>query len=118
VLRGGMKAKEMKMFRSQIQSIPAEEERVTLAIGKCAGEGFDDPRLDTLFLGLPIAWRGTVEQYVGRMHRNYQGKSEVVIYDYVDGSHPQLRSMYKKREAAYKKIGYEVCDFVKPKDVT
>jgi superfamily II DNA or RNA helicase len=109
ILRGGMTDKEMKVFRSQLQDIPNEEERIVLAIGKCAGEGLDDPRLDTLFLMLPISWQGKVEQYVGRMHRNHDGKTEVRIYDYVDSSHRQLMSMYKRRVSKYRKIGYEVC---------
>ena len=84
------------------------EERIILAIGKCAGEGFDDSRLDTLFLTLPISWHGKVEQYVGRMHRQHEGKTEVRIYDYIESGHPQLKGMYKRRATKYRKIGYEI----------
>jgi superfamily II DNA or RNA helicase len=108
LLRGGMSEKETKEFRSRLRNIPDGEERIVLAIGKCAGEGFDDPRLDTLFLMLPISWHGTVEQYVGRMHRDHEGKTEVQIYDYLDSRSRMLKGMYKKRAAKYPKIGYEI----------
>jgi len=108
LLRGGMSEKEAKEFRSRLRNIPDGEERIVLAIGKCAGEGFDDPRLDTLFLMLPISWHGTVEQYVGRMHRDHEGKTEVQIYDYVDSRSRMLKGMYRKRAAKYRKIGYEI----------
>jgi superfamily II DNA or RNA helicase len=108
VLRGGMSEKEMRELRARLHSIPTDEERLILASGKCVGEGFDDPRLDTLFLMLPISWHGKVEQYVGRMHREHQGKTEVQIYDYVDSGHSQLKNMYKRRATKYKKIGYEI----------
>ena len=72
------------------------------------GEGFDDARLDTLFLALPIAWRGTVAQYAGRVNRNYDLKREVIIYDYVDNQAPVLAGMYRKRKNAHIAIGYKV----------
>ena len=72
----------------QLKNIPENEERLIIATGRYLGEGFDDARLDTLFLALPIAWRGTVAQYAGRLHRNYERKSEVIIYDYVDDQVP------------------------------
>src|SRR5438046_2145247 len=68
----------------RLAAIPPEEGRVILATGKYIGEGFDDPRLDTLFLTLPVSWRGTIAQYVGRLHRLYDGKREVRVYDYAD----------------------------------
>lgn len=108
VLRGGMTEKEMKEWRARLQEIGDDEERIILAIGKCAGEGFDDPRLDTLFLMLPISFHGRVEQYVGRMHREHEGKTEVRIYDYVDSGHRMLRAMYRRRATKYRKIGYEI----------
>lgn len=108
VLKGGMSDKEMNELRAKLKDIPDNEERIILAIGKCAGEGFDDSRLDTLFLTLPISWHGKVEQYVGRMHRQHEGKTEVRIYDYMDSGHPQLKGMYKRRATKYRKIGYEI----------
>ena len=108
LLRGGMSDREMKDFHCRRQDIPNDQERVILAIAKCAGEGFDDARLDTLFLMLPISFHGRVEQYVGRLHRDHEGKTEVRIYDYVDSGHPMLKGMFKRRATKYRKIGYEI----------
>ncbi len=88
--------------------MPADEKLVVVAIGKYIGEGFNFPRLDTLMLATPIAWEGNVEQYAGRLHRNYEGKKEVIIYDYVDSNIRVLDTMYHKRLRAYKKIGYSL----------
>ncbi len=79
---------------------------IILATGKYAGEGFDEPRLDTLFLAMPISWSGTLSQYVGRLHREYPGKSSVMIYDYADIHVRMLENMYKKRLRGYAKLGY------------
>jgi superfamily II DNA or RNA helicase len=84
------------------------KERLILATGRYLGEGFDDPRLDTLFLTMPISWRGTLTQYVGRLHRDYQSKKEVIVYDYVDVAVPVLVRMAAKRQAGYKALGYVV----------
>jgi superfamily II DNA or RNA helicase len=81
----------------QLASIPAAEERLVLATGRYIGEGFDDARLDTLFLALPVAWKGTLVQYAGRLHRQRPDKSEVRIYDYVDRNVPVLARMFVKR---------------------
>jgi len=107
VLSGGMGSKQRKMAVEQLRNIPENEERLIIATGRYLGEGFDDARLDTLFLALPIAWRGTVSQYAGRLHRNYDRKSEVIIYDYVDDQVPVLAGMFGKRKKGYKAIGYE-----------
>ncbi len=72
-----------------------------------SGRGFDDARLDTLFLTLPISWRGTLAQYAGRLHRVHAAKREVLIYDYVDVREPMLAKMAAKREAGYRSLGYE-----------
>lgn len=72
------------------------------------GEGFDDARLDTLLLALPISWKGTLQQYAGRLHRDFDGKKEVRIYDYVDASIPMLLRMYDKRIKGYKDMGYAI----------
>ena len=108
VLSGGMGSKQRAFVMDQLKQIPQEEERLIIATGRYLGEGFDDARLDTLFLALPIAWRGTVAQYAGRLHRNYDRKSEVIIYDYVDDQVPVLAGMFGKRKKGYKAIGYEL----------
>jgi superfamily II DNA or RNA helicase len=108
VLSGGMGRKQRILLMDQLKNIPEDEERLIIATGRDLGEGFDDARLDTLFLALPIAWRGTVAQYAGRLHRNYDRKSEVIIYDYVDDQVPVLAGMFGKRKKGYKAIGYEV----------
>ena len=90
------------------KNIPEDETLVIVATGKYVGEGFDYPRLDTLFLALPIAWKGKVAQYAGRLHRNHPGKQEVQIYDYVDIHVPMLDKMYQKRLKGYAAIGYRI----------
>ena len=79
-----------------------------VAIGQYIGEGFNFPRLDTMMLTMPISWQGNVEQYAGRLHRDYEGKRDVIIYDYVDAHIRVLESMYYKRLRTYKRIGYEI----------
>ncbi len=108
VLSGGMGRKQRNLLMDQLKSIPEDKERLIIATGRYLGEGFDDARLDTLFLASPIAWRGTVAQYAGRLHRNYDRKIEVIIYDYVDDQVPVLAGMFGKRKKGYKAIGYEV----------
>ena len=108
VLKGGMGAKQLRAANDVLQSIPIDEERLVLATGRYIGEGFDDARLDTLFLAMPIAWKGTVVQYVGRLQRRFAGKSEVVVYDYVDRQVPMLARMFAKRLRAYTALGYEI----------
>lgn len=108
VLSGGMGRIQRASLMDQLKTIPQDVERLIIATGRYLGEGFDDARLDTLFLASPIAWRGTVSQYAGRLHRNYEGKNEVIIYDYVDDQVPVLAGMFVKRKKGYKTIGYEV----------
>jgi superfamily II DNA or RNA helicase len=110
VLKGGMGAKQRRAIAEQLSAIPNSEERVLLATGRYIGEGFDDARLDTLFLALPISWHGTLQQYVGRLHRLHDNKREVVVYDYVDGSVPVLCKMYEKRVRGYEAVGYTIHD--------
>jgi superfamily II DNA or RNA helicase len=110
VLKGGMGKKQLRLVQEQMERIPAEEERVLLATGRFAGEGFDDARLDTLFLAMPFSWKGTLHQYAGRLHRQYEGKKEVRIYDYVDVQVPLLKRMYNKRSGGYRALGYEFRD--------
>jgi hypothetical protein len=108
VLRGGMSRKEIEKTRAQLSAIPEDEERLLLATGRYAGEGFDDARLDTLFLTLPISWRGTIAQYVGRLHRLHDGKREVRVYDYVDFDVPMLSRMFDRRCKGYEAVGYTI----------
>jgi len=107
-LCGSVSAKERREAMEQLEAIPADEPMLILATGRYVGEGFDYPRLDTLFLALPIAWKGKVAQYAGRLHREYSGKDEVQIYDYVDIHIPVLERMYHKRLKGYAAIGYRV----------
>ncbi|OAS13321.1 TOTE conflict system archaeo-eukaryotic primase domain-containing protein [Paenibacillus oryzisoli] len=106
VLRGGMGKKQREAIRQKIASIPDTEERVFIATGKLIGEGFDDARLDTLFLVHPISWKGSLQQYAGRLHRSHANKKDVQIYDYIDIQVSILMSMYKKRIAGYRAMGY------------
>ncbi len=108
ILKGGMGKNQRKEVMGKIKSIPDTQERLILATGRYIGEGFDDARLDTLFLTLPISWRGTLQQYVGRLHRIHDNKRVVQVYDYVDAEVSLLARMYQKRLRGYKAIGYEV----------
>jgi superfamily II DNA or RNA helicase len=110
VLRGGRSSKERREVQEQLASIPNNEERLLLATGRYIGEGFDDARLDTLFLALPVSWKGTLVQYAGRLHRLHPGKREVRIVDYVDTKVPMLARMFEKRRAGYRSMGYRVDD--------
>jgi len=105
VLRGGMSAKDRKAAAAAL-NVADHEERLILAIGRYIGEGFDDPRLDTLFLTMPIAWKGTLAQYVGRLHRQHDGKKDVLVVDYVDSAVPVLARMAAKRRSGYRALGY------------
>jgi superfamily II DNA or RNA helicase len=109
-LKGGLGVKQRRSVAEQLNAIPAGEERVLLATGRYIGEGFDDARLDTLFLAMPISWRGTLQQYVGRLHRLHDNKHEVIVYDYVDGCIPVFSAMFSKRVCGYEAVGYEIQD--------
>jgi superfamily II DNA or RNA helicase len=106
VLKGGTSGKERRQALEQLASIPDTSERLVLATGRYVGEGFDDARLDTLFLAMPISWKGTLIQYAGRLHRHHPRKVEVRIYDYVDREVPMLLRMFEKRLTTYRAIGY------------
>lgn len=110
VLRGGMGAGDRKAVVERLRAIPDDAPRVLLATGRYVGEGFDDARLDTLFLGLPVSWRGTVQQYAGRLHRLHERKREVRIYDYVDAAVAMLSRMHERRLRGYAAIGYVVAN--------
>ncbi len=108
VLRGGMGKKQRAAARERLASVQADEERVLLATGRYLGEGFDDARLDTLFLTLPVSWRGTIIQYAGRLHRLHEGKREARIYDYADLDVPMLSRMFDRRCQGYEAVGYNI----------
>jgi len=107
VLYGGMNATERRTSEEGLKR-PDTEERLVLATGRYLGEGFDDASLDTLFLTMPISWKGTLAQYVGRLHREHHAKREVVVYDYVDSGVQLLARMALKRQSGYRGLGYEV----------
>lgn len=106
--------KEKRETMQRLQTIPDSEQLVIVATGKYVGEGFDYPRLDTLFLALPISWKGLLTQYAGRLHREYEGKKDVRIYDYIDIHEPICDSMYRKRLKGYAAIGYKTINTAQP----
>ncbi len=106
VLHGGRSTKKRQQELDRLTAIPDNEERLILATGRYIGEGFDDARLDTLFLALPISWKGILVQYVGRLHRLHPEKTEVRVYDYVDHKVPMLERMFQRRLRGYRAIGY------------
>src|SRR5947208_4707821 len=108
VLRGGMGKKQREAIAAELAAVPPESERVIVATGRYIGEGFDDARLDTLFLTLPVSWHGTIAQYAGRLHRLYDGKREVRIYDYADLNVPMLARMFDRQCRGYEAVGYSI----------
>ncbi|WP_330389454.1 phospholipase D-like domain-containing protein [Geosporobacter ferrireducens] len=106
-LMGGMSAKNTREILERITDTPIDRQLTLVATGKYIGEGFDEPRLDTLFLAMPISWKGTLQQYAGRLHRLFENKNEVRIYDYVDIHIRMLEKMYNKRLNGYASIGYK-----------
>lgn len=106
LLIGGRGKKQIKEELDKIKEYPQSKNLVIIATGKLIGEGFDEPRLDTLFLAMPISWRGTLQQYAGRLHRIYKNKEDITIYDYVDSEITMLANMYKKRLKGYEVMGY------------
>ena len=108
VLKGGMKNTQRNLAIDMIKSFSKDEQFIILATGKYIGEGFDEPRLDTLFLTMPISWKGILEQYAGRLQRTYEGKNVVKIYDYVDNNVSILVKMYNKRLKGYKNLDYNI----------
>lgn len=113
-LTGTCTAKEKREALQRLQEIPADEPLVIVATGQYVGEGFDYPRLDTLFLALPISWKGRLEQYAGRLHRENDGKKDVRIYDYIDIHEPLCDNMYHNRLRAYAAIGYQTVQLGQP----
>ena len=106
VLHGTMKTPTRREALAHFATVPDGKPRLLLATGRYIGEGFDDARLDSLFLAMPVSWKGTLIQYSGRLHRLYAGKTEVRIYDYVDRRVPMLLRMFEKRLRGYRAMGY------------
>lgn len=107
VLYGGLKPKKRKEMIERLSECSAEQKKAILATGTYIGEGFDDPRLDTLFITMPISFKGRIVQYSGRLHRKYHSKKDVQIFDYIDAENPILQRMYQRRLKTYKAIGYK-----------
>jgi superfamily II DNA or RNA helicase len=114
VLHGRMSRKQRAVVIAQLDQLPPEAPRILLATGKLVGEGFDHPPLDTLVLAMPISWRGTLQQYVGRLHREHDNKADVRIVDFVDTGHPALRRMWEKRQRSYRVMGYRISTLANP----
>lgn len=107
-LHGRMSKKQRAALVGELDALPPGTPRVLLSTGKLVGEGFDHPALDTLVLGMPISWKGTLQQYAGRLHREHTGKTRVRIIDFVDTGHPALLRMWDKRQHGYQAMGYRV----------
>ena len=107
-LQGGMGVKQRRAAYQALSEVPDDEERLLIATGRYLGEGFDDARLDTLFLTMPVSWKGTLAQYAGRLHREHHDKGEVVVVDYADLNVPVLARMHQKRITGSKTLGYSI----------
>ena len=105
-----MSKQEEKEKIKRLEELPDDEERLIIATGKYIGEGFDHARLDTLFLVMPLSWKGTLQQYVGRLHRLHDHKLRVKVFDYVDHKEPMLKAMFDKRMKGYHSMGYKILD--------
>ena len=108
LMTGNNSKKEHRKILEQMRQVNNDKSMILVATGSLIGEGFDFPRLDTLFMATPVSFRGVVEQYAGRLNCDYVGKENVIIYDYVDNHIPMFDNMYVKRLKAYKQIGYEL----------
>jgi superfamily II DNA or RNA helicase len=108
VLHGRMGKRQRQETIERLNGLRDDEPRVLLATGKLIGEGFDHALLDTMVLAMPISWKGTLQQYAGRLHRQHEMKTSIMIYDYVDAAHPQLVRMWEKRKRGYRAMGYEI----------
>jgi len=110
VLHGRMPRKQRAALITEFDALPPDAPRVLLATGKLVGEGFDHPALDTLVLAMPVSWKGTLQQYAGRLHREHATKTDVRIIDFVDTGHPALLRMWDKRQRGYKAMGYRITE--------
>ena len=103
-----MSKKQRSALVADLDALPPDAPRVLLSTGKLVGEGFDHPPLDTLVLAMPVSWKGTLQQYAGRLHREHASKADVRIIDFVDTGHPALLRMWDKWQAGYKAMGYRL----------
>jgi superfamily II DNA or RNA helicase len=110
VLHGRMSPKQRAALTAALDDLPPEAPRVLLSTGKLVGEGFDHPALDTLVLAMPISWKGTLQQYAGRLHRDHIDKADIRIVDFVDTGHPALLRMWDKRQNGYRAMGYRIAE--------
>ena len=108
VLHGRMPKKQRAKIITELDSLPSDAPRILLATGKLVGEGFDHPPLNTLVLAMPISWKGTLQQYAGRLHREHATKTDVRIIDFVDTGHPALLRMWDRRRRGYRAMGYKL----------
>lgn len=108
VLHGRMSRKQRAALVADLDALPPDAPRVLLSTGKLVGEGFDHPPLDTLVLAMPVSWKGTLQQYAGRLHREHASKTDVRIIDFVDTGHPALLRMWDKRQRGYRAMGYRI----------
>jgi superfamily II DNA or RNA helicase len=108
VLHGRISKKQRASLVADLNELPPDVPRILLATGKLVGEGFDHPPLDTLVLAMPVSWRGTLQQYAGRLHREHASKTDVRIIDFVDTGHPALLRMWDKRQRGYRAMGYRI----------
>lgn len=109
LLTGANGTKARRAQVEELNKVDNSDSLILVGTGSLLGEGFDFPRLDTLFMATPVSGENVVEQYVGRLNRDYDGKENVIVYDYVDSHIPKFDKMYSARMKAYKKIGYELC---------
>lgn len=110
VLHGRMSKRQRAAMIAVLNELPPEAPRILLATGKLVGEGFDHPALDTLVLAMPVSWKGTLQQYAGRLHREHATKTDVRIIDFVDTGHPALLRMWDKRQRGYRAMGYRIVE--------
>lgn len=108
ILYGDNSDKDNSHVRQQLKEISRNQSLILVATGQKIGEGFDYPRLDTLMLAAPVSFSGRLEQYLGRLNRDYEGKSEVIVYDYIDSHIRTFDNMYAKRLRTYKRIGFQL----------
>jgi len=108
VLHGRMSKKQRADLIARLDALSPDAPRVLLSTGKLVGEGFDHPPLDTLVLAMPVSWKGTLQQYAGRLHREHASKTDVRIIDFVDTGHPALLRMWDKRQRGYRAMGYRI----------
>ena len=116
-VHGRMSKKRRATLLKELEALPPDAPRVLLATGKLVGEGFDHPALDTLVLAMPISWKGTLQQYAGRLHREHATKVDVRIIDFVDTGHPALLRMWDKRQRGYRAMGYRVAAQFAPNQI-